>query len=207
MSLSRRRNANTPPSSPRSLTRPGAASVPAISFGTACGSLGSSALAGGSGDEGGHDVGGVPVEAAPGPVVAHRGSRVGVTGCFLDVEKDRPHRPVTDVEVECPAGAWCDGDGDVLGAFAHDCEGSVAAFGRQVLDVGVERFGDSQPVERQQGKVMRAPSRRSPRPAWTSRALSSLRSRPRVRDSQSTLGRRMLAAGFFVMVSSIWQYL
>lgn len=85
VSLSRRRNANTPPSSPRSLTRPGAASVPAISFGTACGSFGSSALAGGSGDEGGHDVGGVPVEAAPGPVVTHRGSRVGVTGCFLNI--------------------------------------------------------------------------------------------------------------------------
>ena len=42
-------------------------------------------LAGGAGDEGGDDVGGVPVEGLATPVVAHRRSRVGVTGRFLDV--------------------------------------------------------------------------------------------------------------------------
>jgi hypothetical protein len=42
-------------------------------------------LSGGSGDEGGDDVGGVSVEADAGAVVAHGGARVGVAGGFLDV--------------------------------------------------------------------------------------------------------------------------
>src|SRR6516164_10920628 len=33
----------------------------------------------------GDDVSGVPVEAAAGPVIAHRGARIGVRGGFLDV--------------------------------------------------------------------------------------------------------------------------
>ena len=36
-------------------------------------------------DEGGDDVGGVPVETAAGPVVSHCGSRVSVTGCLLHI--------------------------------------------------------------------------------------------------------------------------
>lgn len=40
-----------------------------------------------AGDECGDDVGGVSVEAASGPVVAHRCSRVGVAGGFLDVSQ------------------------------------------------------------------------------------------------------------------------
>jgi hypothetical protein len=42
-------------------------------------------LPGGSGDVGGDDVGGVPVEAAADPVGPHRGSRIGVRRGFLDV--------------------------------------------------------------------------------------------------------------------------
>ena len=42
-------------------------------------------LSGCAGDEGGHDVGGVSVERHAGPVVAHGGARVGVTGGFLDI--------------------------------------------------------------------------------------------------------------------------
>src|SRR5215472_14706567 len=41
----------------------------------------------GSGKVGGDDVGGVPVEAAAGPVVAHRRAWVGVGGGFLHVAK------------------------------------------------------------------------------------------------------------------------
>ena len=36
-------------------------------------------------NERGDDVGGVPIERLSGSVVAHGGSRVGVTGCSLDV--------------------------------------------------------------------------------------------------------------------------
>ena len=38
-----------------------------------------------AGEERGHDVGGVPVERDSGPVVAHGGAGVAVTGGFLDV--------------------------------------------------------------------------------------------------------------------------
>ena len=45
--------------------------------------------AGGAGDEGGDDVGGVAVEGDAGSVVAHGGARVGVAGGFLHVaERD-----------------------------------------------------------------------------------------------------------------------
>jgi hypothetical protein len=43
--------------------------------------------AGGAGDEGGHDVGGVTVERLAGPVVAHGRARVGVRGGLLDVSQ------------------------------------------------------------------------------------------------------------------------
>ena len=42
-------------------------------------------LPGSACDVGGDDIGGVPVQAAPGPVISHRGSGVGMGGCFLDV--------------------------------------------------------------------------------------------------------------------------
>jgi hypothetical protein len=44
-----------------------------------------SGSAGGAGEEGCDDVGGVPVEGLAGPVVAHGRARVGVGGGFLDV--------------------------------------------------------------------------------------------------------------------------
>ena len=46
-----------------------------------------------SGDVGGDDVSRVPVQAGPGPVVAHRGARVGVRGGLL-------HIPQRDSRVE-----------------------------------------------------------------------------------------------------------
>jgi hypothetical protein len=42
-------------------------------------------LAGGAGEVGGDDVGGVAVEGASSAVVAHGGARVGVGGGFLNV--------------------------------------------------------------------------------------------------------------------------
>lgn len=44
-----------------------------------------SCSAAGAGDECGHDVGGVPIEGAPGPVVAHGGSWVCMRRSFLDI--------------------------------------------------------------------------------------------------------------------------
>ena len=47
--------------------------------------MGSRSLPGGTGDVGGDDIGGMPVEAAAGTVVADRGPRIGVRGGFLDI--------------------------------------------------------------------------------------------------------------------------
>jgi hypothetical protein len=44
-------------------------------------------LPGGTGDVGGNDVGGMPVQAAAGTVVANRGPRVRVGGGFLDISQ------------------------------------------------------------------------------------------------------------------------
>jgi hypothetical protein len=60
---------------PPSLVRPGQAEA----------LLGSQFLPGGTGDVGGHDTGGVPVETAAGTVVANRGPRVSVGSGFLDI--------------------------------------------------------------------------------------------------------------------------
>ena len=47
--------------------------------------MGSRLLPGGTGDVGGDDIGGMPVEAAAGTVVADRGPRIGVRGGSLDI--------------------------------------------------------------------------------------------------------------------------
>ena len=52
--------------------------------------MGSRPLTGGSGKVGGDDLSGVPVEAAAGPVIAHRGARIGMRGRFLHVPKRNP---------------------------------------------------------------------------------------------------------------------
>jgi hypothetical protein len=54
--------------------------------------LGGSFRSSRSGDERGHDVGGVPVEAAPCAVVAHRRAEVGVAGGFLNVAQRKRRR-------------------------------------------------------------------------------------------------------------------
>jgi len=48
------------------------------------------ALSGGARDVGRDDIGGVPVQAATGPVIPHRGSRISMGGGFLDVAQRHP---------------------------------------------------------------------------------------------------------------------
>lgn len=82
--------------------------------------------AGGAGDEGGDDVHGVPVEGHPSPVVAHRGSGIGVTGCFLDVtERDAS---VEGGDESVPEGVRTDGlvDACLAGETTNDAPGGVA---------------------------------------------------------------------------------
>jgi hypothetical protein len=83
-------------------------------------------LPGGARDIRGHDVGGVPVQAAAGPVVADRGPRIGVRCGFLDVAQRHPC-------VECggdervPQRVRRDGFADpgAAGGLADDPPGAV----------------------------------------------------------------------------------
>ena len=105
---------------------------------------------------------------------------VPVPAATFDTEEDRIHRAFTDVEVKCSTGAGCDGDRDVLAGFPDDCQGAVPAFDRPVVMSAFEASEiRSSPFNA--SSVINAPSRRSPSPARTSRAPSSLRSRPKVR--------------------------
>jgi hypothetical protein len=75
---------------------------------------------------------------------------VPVHSSAFDAGEDRPHRPLTDVQIQRPTGARCDGDSDVLAALAHDRQRTMPALCRQIVDVGIQRFGDPQPIQRQQ---------------------------------------------------------
>ena len=80
----------------------------------------------------------------------HPISAVAVHPSTFDAEEDRPHRAFPDVQIERPPGAGCDRDGDVLAARAHDRQRAMPPLAGQVVDVGVQRFGDPQPVQREQ---------------------------------------------------------
>jgi len=83
-------------------------------------------LAGGAGDEGGDDVGGVAVEGHSCSVVAHGGARVGVAGCFLDVAEGYAGVEGGGDEgvAQCvrPDGLW---DPGLAGDSSDDARGGV----------------------------------------------------------------------------------
>ena len=79
--------------------------------------------AGGAGDEGRHDVGGVPVERYPSSVVAHCRPRVGVTCGFLDVS-------------EWDAGVERGGDERVAQRVGSDALGDFGSAGDASADPG-----------------------------------------------------------------------
>ena len=83
-------------------------------------------LAGGSGQVGGDDVGGVPVQGCPGPVVSHGGPRVSVGRGFLHVTQR--HASIEGCGNErVPQGVRPDGLGDpgAAGDPADDPPGAV----------------------------------------------------------------------------------
>ena len=100
---------------------------------------GSRLLPGGSGDEGGDDVGGVPVQRDPGPVVAHGGSGVGVGGGFLHVPERhacverRGDEPVRE-------RVWPDGLGDP-GAAGYPVDDPGGAVPVQPTAIGSQQDG------------------------------------------------------------------
>ena len=91
------------------------------------------ALPGGSGNIGGDDVGGVPVEGGPGPVIPHGGSRVGVRGGFLHIPQRHPG--IEGGGDECvPQSVWSYrfADPGASGDAADDPPGTVPVRPRPV---------------------------------------------------------------------------
>ena len=75
---------------------------------------------------------------------------VAVEACAVVAEEDRSLAAFADREVDGAGGSGCERDGDDLAALAQDREGAVPAFEAERFDVRADRFGDAQPVEREQ---------------------------------------------------------
>ena len=99
----------------------------------------------------------------------------------LDARKIGTFDAFTDGEVDGAGGARRERDDDDLAALAGDGECAVSAFDAKRLDVGAEGFADSQPVDGEQRDQSVVSAEASP--AATSRAPTSLRSRPVAWDS------------------------
>src|SRR5664279_5464316 len=65
-------------------------------------------------------------------------------------DEDRTAVTFADGQIDRPGSTRCQRDGDGLTSLAHDGEGPMASLEAQGLDVGPDRFGDPQTVERQQ---------------------------------------------------------
>ena len=65
-------------------------------------------------------------------------------------DEDRPVAAFAHREVDGPGGAGRQRDGHHLASFAQDRQRAVPPLQPQVLDVGADGFGHSQPVEREQ---------------------------------------------------------
>jgi hypothetical protein len=105
---------------------------------------------------------------------------VTVESCAVAAEEDRSLDALTDREVDRPGGTRGQWDRDDLAALAEHGEGAMPALGAECFDVGAESFGDSEPVDGQQRYES---SRADAKPAVTSSAPTSLRSRPVACDS------------------------
>ena len=83
-------------------------------------------LPGGTCDVGGDDLGGVPVQAAAGPVIPHRRPWIGVRGSFLDVTQRDPgiERGGNERMPECVRRDGL-GDHSPAGDLAHDPSGTM----------------------------------------------------------------------------------
>jgi len=66
------------------------------------------------------------------------------------VDEDRTLQSFTDGQVDGTSNAWREGHGDDLATLTHDGEGPVSPFQSEGIDVGADRFGHAQPIQRQQ---------------------------------------------------------
>ncbi len=72
------------------------------------------------------------------------------TSGAVSVQEDRPFFTFPDTQVDGTGGAGCEGDGGDLAALTGDRQRPMPAFHPEMLNVGVQRFGDPQPVQGEQ---------------------------------------------------------
>ena len=92
--------------------------------------------------------------AMPGPVgdaADDPAGSVTVEALTASGDEDRAAGTFADGQVDGAGRARCQRDGDGLAALAHDGERPMSSLDAEGLDVGSDRFGHPQPVERQQG--------------------------------------------------------
>ena len=68
----------------------------------------------------------------------------------VSVQEDGAFFTLPDAEVDGAGSAGCGGDGGDLATLADDRQDAVPAFRPQVLNAGVQRLGDTQPVQSEQ---------------------------------------------------------
>jgi hypothetical protein len=121
------------------------------------------------------------------------GGTVAVERLAGDGDEDQALAPLAHGQVHGPRLPGRQRDADHLAALSAHEQRPVAALDPQVLDRGAERLGGTKPFRA--SSETKACSWGPPRPATTSIAPSSLRSRPTAWDSMSTRGRRTCAPG------------
>ena len=87
----------------------------------------------------------------PGDAADDAAGSVTVEALTASGDEDRAAGAFADGQVDGAGRSRCQRDGDGLAAFAHDGEGPMSSLDGEGLDVGSDRFGHPQPVERQQG--------------------------------------------------------
>jgi len=68
----------------------------------------------------------------------------------VGVEEDRTLQSLTDGQVDGTSNPWRQWHRDDLATLTHDGERPVSSFQAECCDVGTDRFGHAQPIQRQQ---------------------------------------------------------
>ena len=78
-------------------------------------------------------------------------------------EEDRTFNPFANCQVDSPGNAWSEWHRHQLAALAQHRQGAMPTLKTERFDVGTNRFGDAQPVQRQQRDQGRGPGRMTDR--------------------------------------------
>jgi len=76
--------------------------------------------------------------------------RMSVEPATVNVDEDRSVEALPDRQVDGPGHSWCERHGGDLAALAQHGQRPMTTFQAEGFDVGADRFGHPQPVQRQQ---------------------------------------------------------